>query len=771
MVKKITKRKYNKTLIPKGHYHALGDFLFNEEGGKSLNNLSKVGEGILSATGTAIGQLGGSAIGGGLTSGVGSAFSGLGKIASAIPGPFDAIASAGLGVLGGLTNRMFGSKLNQENIAKVESNINELNQFQSGASDYDTLAQNWANAATGMIFDDSFIGKDGWFSNKAKKKANELRNKITAGNTWVQNSLVNNADNISGTQMQNLLANYSAYGGPLYANGGSIYIKPNKKGTFTAAAKSHNMGVQEFANKVLSNKENYSPAMVKKANFAKNAANWKHAFGGDLMTHGADFSTGITLVNNGGTHEENPNEGVPMGMDEQGIPNLVEEGEVIFNDYVFSKRLKVPDTIRNKYKLRGTKSLSFADAALQMSKEAEERPNDPISKAGLNNSMTKLMMAQEEVRAKEEQNNDMKRNIFAIGGKKNPTATKEGYYREIDKKLRQSSDPKLRMMGYNHPNIVNGSFVTSPLENLANNYQKALGIKELKPPTEIYNPIPRSQNRPSRSYTLEPTWMRYVPAYASGILSLTDALGLTNKPDYGEAQAVLEASKDAGIYNPVKFNPIGNYLSYTPFDRDYYSNKLEASAGAARRALMNTSGGNRATAMAGLLAADYNTQSKLGDLYRQAEEYNLAQRQKTEEFNRATNMYNSEGIFKADSANQAALMNARSSYLKGALTAADIRQRERQQSTAAKSANLSNFINSLGDIGRENFSRNMIVSDPSKYYSINNSGEITYNKDFYGLDTGAQDYIQYNAWKKQQALNNKQSKSKGGYLTINKRRK
>lgn len=771
MVKKITKRKYNKTLIPKGHYHALGDFLFNEEGGKSLNNLSKAGEGILSATGTAIGQLGGSAIGGGLTSGVGSAFSGLGKIASAIPGPFGAIASAGLGVLGGLTNRMFGSKLNQENIAKVESNINELNQFQSGASDYDTLAQNWANASTGMTFDDSFIGKDGWFSNKAKKKANELRNKITAGNTWVQNSLVNNADNISGTQMQNLLANYSAYGGPLYANGGSIYIKPNKKGTFTAAAKSHNMGVQEFANKVLSNKENYSPAMVKKANFAKNAANWKHAFGGDLMTHGADFSTGITLVNNGGTHEENPNEGVPMGMDEQGIPNLVEEGEVIFNDYVFSKRLRVPDAIRNKYKLRGTKSLSFADAALQMSKEAEERPNDPISKAGLNNSMTKLMMAQEEVRAKEEQNNDMKRNIFAIGGKKNPTATKEGYYREIDEKLRQSSDPKLRMMGYNHPNIVNGSFVTSPLENLANNYQKALGIKELKPPTEIYNPIPIPQNRPSRSYTLEPTWMRYVPAYASGMLSLTDALGLTNKPDYGEAQAVLEASKGAGIYNPVKFNPIGNYLSYTPFDRDYYSNKLEASAGAARRALMNTSGGNRATAMAGLLAADYNTQSKLGDLYRQAEEYNLAQRQKTEEFNRATDMYNSEGIFKADSANQAALMNARSSYLKGALTAADIRQRERQQSTAAKSANLSNFINSLGDIGRENFSRNMIVSDPSKYYSINNSGEITYNKDFYGLDAGAQDYIQYNAWKKQQARNNKQSKSKGGYLTINKRRK
>jgi hypothetical protein len=31
---------------------------------------------------------------------------------------------------------------------------------------------------------------------------------------------------------------------------------------------------------------------------------------------------------------------------------------------------------------------------------------------------------------------------------------------------------------------------------------------------------------------------------------------------------------------------------------------------------MNTSGGNRATAMAGLLAADYNAQNALGAMYR-----------------------------------------------------------------------------------------------------------------------------------------------------------
>ena len=64
---------------------------------------------------------------------------------------------------------------------------------------------------------------------------------------------------------------------------GGIYIKPSKRGTFTAAAKKRGMGVQEFANKVLANKEDYSPAMVKKANFARNASRWKKKFGGNMI--------------------------------------------------------------------------------------------------------------------------------------------------------------------------------------------------------------------------------------------------------------------------------------------------------------------------------------------------------------------------------------------------------------------------------------------------------------------------------------------------------
>jgi hypothetical protein len=52
--------------------------------------------------------------------------------------------------------------------------------------------------------------------------------------------------------------------------------KGGTKGTFTAAASRNDMGVQEFASHVKAHPEKYSPAMRKKANFAANAAKWKH---------------------------------------------------------------------------------------------------------------------------------------------------------------------------------------------------------------------------------------------------------------------------------------------------------------------------------------------------------------------------------------------------------------------------------------------------------------------------------------------------------------
>lgn len=686
-------------------------------GAKPITNNTQSNPYIKGISG-AIGKITGDLIGGELQSGVGNTISGLSGIVSAIPG-VGKIGALVPGVVGGLTNRMFGSKMNDSNIAKVEQNINQLNSFQSGASDYDTLTSNYLSAPVGMTFNNSYIGKDGWFSNKAKNKANDLRQQINTGNTWVQNSLANNALNIQNQQMTNLLSNYAAYGGQLYGKGGIIHIKPSKRGTFTAAATKHGMGVQEFASRVLANKDNYSPAMVKKANFARNASKW-HAEGGPLISNGGIFDTGINYVGNGGIHEENPYEGVPMGIDEEGTPNLVEEGEVIWNDYVFSNRLKVPKKVRKKYKLGGNKNLTFADAALKLSKESEERPNDPISQRGLDNSMNMLIQEQEIIRQQTDTNK------FAEGGS---TEVPD----EINEKLLGST----AMSRYDFPK-----------DRLAADmkyYQQ--GLVPVKQPNSNIN-----------------TSLRYTPIYANGVLSLTDALGLTNQPNYYEASQLQNAAINAANYTPTRYTPIGNYLTYKPFDINYGINNLNSALGLQRRYILNNMSGNRASAAANLLASDNQYLGQIGDLYQKAEEYNQEQRQKVEEFNRATNSANAEGAMRAAAANAEAMSKAQSLYLSGLEKAAEIRQAERAQSAAARSANLSNFINSIADVGRENFARNMIVTDPSKYYTINGDGSISYKPQFYSLSEQEQQQVSQDAARRSQKAN-------GGYLTIKRRRK
>lgn len=130
------------------------------------------------------------------------------------------------------------------------------------------------------------------------------------------------------------------------------------------------------------------------------------AYGGDLS---GDWSNGVTIITEGGTHEQNPYEGVFIGVDNEGTPNLVEEGEVIFNDYVFSNRLKPTqkqlDDVKLDTKFEG---LTFAEIAQEVQKDSEMRPLDPISKNTLVDSMSKLTAIQEETRAKKAQRQFMR---------------------------------------------------------------------------------------------------------------------------------------------------------------------------------------------------------------------------------------------------------------------------------------------------------------------------------------------------------------------------
>ena len=142
------------------------------------------------------------------------------------------------------------------------------------------------------------------------------------------------------------------------------------------------------------------------ANFLNNAA-----MGGPLSTHGSDFSDGLIRIDAGGTHEQNPLGGVPAGVDPNGIPNLVEEGETIWEDYVFSDRLKTPKALVKKYALGGgKKGLSYSEAARKVSEKSGTtlRPNDPISKRTEKAILSELEESQEEKRIAKEQRDAIK---------------------------------------------------------------------------------------------------------------------------------------------------------------------------------------------------------------------------------------------------------------------------------------------------------------------------------------------------------------------------
>ena len=189
-----------------------------------------------------------------------------------------------------------------------------------------------------------FTGRD-----KAKKEAERLNNMANWANTSRINNLEAGAQSLDATDALNAMRNYAAYGGILNSMG-------------------------------------------------------RYDNGGKLSTHGSDFTNGARYINAGGTHEENPYEGVQMGTDSEGTPNLVEEGEVVYDDYVFSDRLKPSKTALKASNLpEKYEGLTFARIAEDLLSESKERPNDPISKDGAKVMLQRLQDLQESQRGEEEE--------------------------------------------------------------------------------------------------------------------------------------------------------------------------------------------------------------------------------------------------------------------------------------------------------------------------------------------------------------------------------
>lgn len=128
------------------------------------------------------------------------------------------------------------------------------------------------------------------------------------------------------------------------------------------------------------------------------------AYGGNLYANGGALQDpyGINYFGEGHSHENNRFGGVPVSIAEDGKPNLVEEGEVLYDDYVYSKRIKLPDSMRRQLNLKDDVK-TFADAAKAIQERGKERPNDPVMEHTIKAQMQKLKSKQEEVKEKKEQ--------------------------------------------------------------------------------------------------------------------------------------------------------------------------------------------------------------------------------------------------------------------------------------------------------------------------------------------------------------------------------
>lgn len=598
-----------------------------------------------------------------------------------------------------------------------EMAMNTLSAIGSGASAGASVGGPWgavAGAAVGLggALAGIFTG-----NSKARKKAKMLNLAAKDANNRAIDAFDYQADSVMKDNARNaMMAAYAK-------DGGAIHIKKSNRGKFTASAKRAGMGVQEFARHVLANKDDYSSTLVKRANFARNASKWKHSLGGYMFedggnlysdipayqTHGGDFLNGVTVVGAGGTHEDNPYEGVPVGIAPDGQPNLVEEGEVIFNDYVFSNRLHPSDKqlkeskFPNKYK-----GYTFALIAEDMSKESSERPNDPISQRGLQDSLGKLALLQEQQRMKKGKKGTQQ--MMAFGGRK--------YAGPWDI---EGLDDQPKYKGWN-PDVVDEMLYEQQLIDDAKTGINPDIIEAERAGTLQVPTTKSSTDKPSTDPKQKPlsTFARYAPIVGSAIGALSSVF---EKPDYTNSNLILDAANNLSR-NRVSSRPINNYLTYKPLDRNYYLSKLQGQAGATRAALRN-SGSNPGQVMAGLLAADYNAQNAVGDTLMKMDMYNEQQRQAVEQFNRGTNQYNSQAAMSADAQNaQLASMRDRM-RLAGITSAAGMREATDTALANSKSMNLTNFFDNLGAVGQENFIMNQIASNPSLYYHyINGNGTV-----------------------------------------------
>ena len=254
----------------------------------------------------------GLAIDQGLGSAIGGEYhSGVGDVMSKIPG---------LGIVGGVTNALVGTKVDKAKLEAVEntkSNLTNAAMAAGTATSFDSTALNAPQAVNyGSI--NAYSG--GLFSkSKARRKNAELKRQLQESEAFANRGVSNGIENVTKNQDSSLASTYYAYGGILQPYSPEFNLRA--LGGYTPTFSDGAIGYA-FTNDYLHN--GYSNA---------NRESKLDVF----TTNDVDRSNGSTMFAEGGdmnTTTEDYQEGNTYNIDEEEYRKLLEEGyqvEVINN--------------------------------------------------------------------------------------------------------------------------------------------------------------------------------------------------------------------------------------------------------------------------------------------------------------------------------------------------------------------------------------------------------------------------------------------------------
>ena len=374
----------------------------------------------------------------------------------------------------------------------------------------------------------------------------------------------------------------------------------------------------------------------------------------------------LTEFNEGGTHEQNPNGGIPQGYSPNGDMNTVEQGETKNGNYVFSDRRIVSENDAKQFNLpKITVGKTFAKASKLLNKYNKERPYDPIS----NNSSKEMLGRLEEASESTMPDKNEGQEQFADGGNMPFGYTNSYIYNMFHPNNNQYS------LEQNNMNYIPDIKVKSLANPLDNNLFRTdtVGLNTMTP----------KEVSLSTDNSLMP-----MNADTSSGLALAD--NNTNSGGNGFlsnlGQSIADNPMSLLRYAPIAANILGidkpkqaptvslpmSSARYTPgyMDVEQMISPIASQREQTIGDIMNTSGGSASSARAGILGADVNYGKAVSDAINKINQYNLGQDAAAQSFNAQQDQFNISQMTnqqQINAQNLAAYNNAKSVRTQGLL--------------------------------------------------------------------------------------------------------